>query len=121
MEYLNLNNGTKILAAGIGTFLMQPEEAEAACIAALKKGYVLIDTANAQIILRWHTQVGNIVIPGSKNEAHIKDNIGIFDITLTDEEMEKITAVDKNVRYYTATKEALQGYLAFAPDFDEQK
>ena len=76
---------------------------------------------NAQIILRWHTQVGNIVIPGSKNEAHIKDNIGIFDITLTDEEMEKITAVDKNVRYYTATKEALQGYLAFAPDFDEQK
>ena len=76
---------------------------------------------NAQIILRWHTQVGNIVIPGSKNEEHIKDNINIFDFALTDEEMEKIAAVDKNVRYYTATKEALQGYLAFAPNFDEQK
>ena len=282
MKYFNLNNGTKIPAAGIGTFLLQPEEAEAACIAALKNGYTLIDTANAymnekavgravkasgksrekiyistklwpsvyaaadqaidetlarletdyidllflhqpvgdymgaykamekavkdgkvkslglsnfseeqikeiidkteikpavvqveahpyfpqtalkkyleqfgtvimawyplghgdkallkedvftelagkygktnaQIILRWHTQVGNIVIPGSKNEEHIKDNINIFDFALTDEEMEKIAAVDKNVRYYTATKEALQGYLAFAPNFDEQK
>ena len=47
MEYLNLNNGTKIPAAGIGTFLLQPDEAEASCIAALKNGYVLIDTANA--------------------------------------------------------------------------
>lgn len=282
MEYLKLNNGTKIPAAGIGTFLLQPEEAEAACVAALKSGYTMIDTANAymnekavgravkasgkaradvyistklwpsvyatadkaidetlsrldteyvdllllhqpvgdyfgaykameravqegkvkslglsnfsekqikeiieqteikpavvqveahsyypqtelksyleqfgtvimawyplghgdkalmeepvftelakkygktnaQIILRWHTQVGNIVIPGSKNEEHIKDNINIFDITLTEEEIAKIAAIDKNVRYYTATKEALQGYLNFAPNFNEQK
>ena len=282
MEYLNLNNGTKIPAAGIGTFLMEPDEAETACVAALKNGYVMIDTANAymnekavgravkaagkeredvyistklwpsvyatadqaidetlkrldtdyidllflhqpvgdyvgaykamekavqegkvkslglsnfseeqikeiieateikpavvqveahpyypqtelkeyleqfgtlimawyplghgdkglmeepvftelaskynksnaQIILRWHTQVGNIVIPGSKNEEHIKDNIDIFDITLTDEEIARISEIDKYVRYYTATKEALQGYLAFAPNFDEQK
>lgn len=77
--------------------------------------------SNAQIILRWHTQTGNIVIPGSKNEAHIRDNIQIFDFTLTDEEMLKIAALDKNVRYYTATEEALQGYLAFAPDFDSQE
>lgn len=76
---------------------------------------------NAQIILRWHTQVGNIVIPGSKNEAHIRDNIDIFDFTLTDEEVQKVTALDKNVRYYTATKEALLGYLAFAPDFNSQE
>jgi 2,5-diketo-D-gluconate reductase A len=47
MEYLNLNNGTKIPAAGIGTFLMQPNEAEAAVTAALNNGYKLIDTANA--------------------------------------------------------------------------
>lgn len=77
--------------------------------------------SNAQIILRWHTQAGNIVIPGSKNEEHIKDNIDIFDITLTEEEMEKIAGLDKNVRYYTSTKEMLEGYLAFAPKFNEQK
>lgn len=282
MEYLNLNNGTRIPAAGIGTFLMQPDDAEAAVVAALKKGYKLIDTANsymnekavgramkrsgvsrseiylstklwpsvyasadqaiddtlrrldtdhidllflhqpvgdyagayqameraveagkvrslglsnfseeqirevtaeseikpavvqveahpyypqtalkqylnefgavlmawyplghgdralqneeifvklaakygksaAQVILRWHTQTGNIVIPGSKSETHIVDNINIFDFALTEGELAEIAALDKNVRYYNATKEALQGYLAFSPDFDSQK
>lgn len=77
--------------------------------------------SNAQVILRWHTQVGNIVIPGSRNEEHIKDNIDIFDFTLTDEELKKIEALDKNVRYYTVSREALQGYLAFAPDFNSQE
>ncbi|WP_367566224.1 aldo/keto reductase [Lacrimispora sp.] len=76
--------------------------------------------STAQIILRWHTQAGNVVIPGSKNEAHIKDNINIFDFTLAEDEIAKVAEVDKNVRYYTASKEALEGYLAFAPDFDKQ-
>lgn len=282
MDYLNLNNGTKIPLAGLGTFLLQPDEAEHAVLAALKSGYSLIDTANAymnekavgrgmkrsgvprediylstklwpsvyanaqeaiedtlkrldtdyidllflhqpvgdyigayrameravkegkvkslglsnftkeqigevigqteikpafvqaeahpyypqnelkavlttygtavmawyplghgdqslleepvlvkmaekygksaaQVILRWHTQAGNVVIPGSKNESHIAENINIFDFALTGEEMEEISALDKNTRYYTATEEALQGYLAFAPDFGSQK
>ena len=42
---------------------------------------------NAQIILRWHIQDGNIVIPGSKNPAHIQDNFDLFDFSLTEEEM----------------------------------
>jgi diketogulonate reductase-like aldo/keto reductase len=279
MEYLNLNNGTKIPAAGIGTFLMQPKEAQDAVTAALNNGYELIDTANAymnekavgrgmkasgkaretiylstklwpsvyaaadeaidatlkrldtdyidllflhqpigdyigaykameravkagkvksiglsnfsvdlvkevvsqteikpavlqveahpyftqkelkdylaelgtvvmawyplghgdpalqqekvftdlaakynkstaQIILRWHTQVGNIVIPGSKNVDHIRDNINIFDFTLTEEELASINAVNKNVPYYVSTPEMLAKYLSIAPDFD---
>ncbi len=65
--------------------------------------------------------MGNIVIPGSKSEAHIKDNLNIFDFTLTDDEMADIAKTDKNVRYYTATKQMLQGYLAMAPDFDSQE
>ena len=40
-----------------------------------------------QIILRWHIQSGNIVIPGSKNTEHIKSNFDLFDFVLTDEEM----------------------------------
>ena len=44
----------------------------------------------AQVILRWHTQMGFVVIPGSKNAEHIKDNMDIFDFALTDEEMEQI-------------------------------
>lgn len=73
----------------------------------------------AQIILRWHTQSRNVVIPGSKNPEHIKDNIDIFDFTLTPEEMEEIKALDKGVCYYEATEEALAEYLAFAINFDE--
>ena len=76
--------------------------------------------SNAQVILRWHTQVGNIVIPGSKNVEHIRDNINIFAFTLTDDELAEIAGVDQNKRYYTASEEALLGYLNFAPDFNEQ-
>lgn len=47
MEYFKLNNGTQIPAAGIGTFLLQPADAERSVITALKNGYELIDTANA--------------------------------------------------------------------------
>ena len=68
--------------------------------------------SNAQIILRWHVQSGNIVIPGSKNPDHIRDNFDIFDFELTDEDMEKIAGVDKNVRYYTATPEMIAAYAA---------
>ena len=76
---------------------------------------------NAQIILRWHIQAGNIVIPGSKNPAHIKDNFDLFDFSLTEEEMAKITALNKNTRYYTSTPEMLRRYAEMVPDVDGQK
>ena len=77
--------------------------------------------SNAQIILRWHIQSGQVVIPGSKNPDHIRANLNLFDFQLTEDEMAAIAKVDKNVRYYTATESALQGYLIFAPDFNAQK
>ena len=76
---------------------------------------------NAQVILRWHIQAGNIVIPGSKNPAHIKDNFDLFDFSLTEEEMAKIAALDKNTRYYTSTPEMLEMYAKTVPDVDGQK
>lgn len=76
---------------------------------------------NAQVILRWHIQAGNIVIPGSKNPAHIKDNFDLFDFSLTEEEMEKIAALDKDTRYYTSTPEMLRRYVEMVPDVDGQK
>ncbi|KAG4100031.1 2,5-didehydrogluconate reductase [Neocallimastix lanati (nom. inval.)] len=42
---------------------------------------------NVQIILRWHIQYGNIVIPKTTNPVHLKENIKIFDFELTPEEM----------------------------------
>ncbi|MBM6667300.1 aldo/keto reductase [Lacrimispora saccharolytica] len=77
--------------------------------------------SNAQIILRWHIQSGNIVIPGSKNPDHIKDNFDLFDFTLTDEEMDRIAAMDQQKRYYVSTPELLQKYAEMVPPVDEQK
>jgi len=77
--------------------------------------------SNAQIILRWHVQSGNVIFPGSKNPAHIRDNFNIFDFTLTDDEMTEIAAVDKNVRYYNATIEDAQKYAKMAMDFNAQE
>ncbi len=75
----------------------------------------------AQIILRWHTQMGFSIIPGSKNPDHIKDNAAIFNFSLTDDEMAEIAKLDGTKRYYTATEEALASYLAMRPDFDAQE
>ncbi len=47
MEYAVLNNGLKMPMEGIGTFLLQPAEAEESVYQALKAGYRLVDTANA--------------------------------------------------------------------------
>lgn len=74
-----------------------------------------------QIILRWHMQNGNIVIPGSKSPEHIKATLALFDFSLTAEEMEKIAAMDKSLRYYTSTPELLKRYAEIVPNVDGQK
>jgi len=61
--------------------------------------------SQVQIILRWHVQVGNIIIPKSSNPVHMKENLEIFNFTLTEEEMDKIRKVDKGIRYYNLTLE----------------
>ena len=48
----------------------------------------------AQILLRFLTQKDIIVIPKSSHENRIRENLDIFDITLTDEEMARLTALD---------------------------
>lgn len=77
--------------------------------------------STAQIILRWHIQAGNIVIPGSKNPAHIEANFDLFDFELTGDEMTAIAALNRSARYYTSTPELLQSYAAMIPPVDAQK
>lgn len=76
---------------------------------------------SAQIILRWHIQDGNIVIPGSKNPAHIQANFDLFDFELTAEEMAQVAAMDQEKRYYTSTPEMLKKYAEMVPPVDSQK
>ena len=77
--------------------------------------------SNAQIILRWHTQMGFIVIPGSTNPDHIKDNHNIFDFTLTDADMAEIAKVNNGTRYYTPNAEAEERYATMELDFSSEK
>ncbi len=77
--------------------------------------------SNAQIILRWHVQSGNVIIPGSRNPKHIHENFDIFDFELTQEEMAEIAKVDKNTRYYNATPEQVAAYADINPPFDTQE
>lgn len=58
-----------------------------------------------QIILRWHVQEGHIVMPKSSNPAHLRDNLNLFDFALTEEEMNRIRALDSGVRYHNLTLE----------------
>lgn len=52
-----------------------------------------------QIILRWQLQAGNIAIPGSSDEDHIAEDYDIFDFALSDEEMARLNALDRDERF----------------------
>ena len=73
----------------------------------------------AQVILRWHTQMGFAVIPGSKNVDHIRENLDILDFTLNDEEMKEIAKLDKGERYYHRTDKQLKQFALWKPDFEK--
>lgn len=77
--------------------------------------------SSAQVILRWHVQMGNQIIPGSTNPDHIRANADIFDFELTDTEMDEIAKINKNVRYYNPTPEMEEGYVSYAIDLESQE
>ena len=72
----------------------------------------------AQICLRWHVDMGFIVIPGSKNPKHIADNFDILDFSLTIEEMAEIAKLDVGRRYYHRTDAQLEQFSVWRPDFE---
>lgn len=59
----------------------------------------------AQVILRWHLQNGVAVIPKSVTPSRIKENIQVFDFTLTKEEMAAIDALNRDERTGSDPKE----------------
>ena len=73
----------------------------------------------AQVILRWHTQMGFAVIPGSRNTDHIRDNLEILDFTLTDGEMAEIAKLDRGERYYHRTEEQLTQFALWRPQYEQ--
>ena len=75
---------------------------------------------SAQVILRWHTQMGFAVIPGSRNVDHIRDNLDIMDFALTEGEMAEIAKLDKGVRYYHRTDAQLEQFARWRPSFEKK-
>lgn len=74
----------------------------------------------AQVILRWHIQMGFIVIPGSKNVAHIRDNISIYDFALDDQDMKAIASLNNGQRRYIRTDEALERYASWKFEYEKE-
>lgn len=75
------------------------------------------DKTPPQVIIRWHLQSGHVCIPGSTNEAHIQENIGAYDFELTEEEMARLNALEKNEPFFRGmggseeeTREMLEGW-----------
>ncbi len=55
--------------------------------------------SSAQVILRWNLQKGVVVIPGSSNPDHIKENTELYHFHLTEDEMERINALDRGEKH----------------------
>ncbi|UXY40272.1 aldo/keto reductase [Streptomyces albidocamelliae] len=52
----------------------------------------------AQVVLRWHVQLGNVVIPKSVTPSRIQENIQVFDFSLDDEDLAAISALNEDRR-----------------------
>lgn len=74
----------------------------------------------AQVILRWHIQMGFVVIPGSKNVDHIRDNYAIYDFNLDEEDMRLIATLNNGQRRYIRTDEALERYATWKIEYEKE-
>ncbi|TLM73515.1 aldo/keto reductase [Pseudarthrobacter sp. NamB4] len=52
----------------------------------------------AQVILRWHMQLGNIAIPKASSEARIRENLNVFDFELSERDMAALAGLDRGHR-----------------------
>ena len=75
----------------------------------------------AQVVMRWHVQQGNIVIPGSKTPAHIADNIDIFDFELDGADLASMAMLDHGEPFYARSPEKFAMYATWRPDVEGQK
>ena len=52
----------------------------------------------AQVVIRWHLQIGNLVIPKSSNPDRLSENLDVFDFSLSESDMQLIASMDTGIR-----------------------
>lgn len=75
----------------------------------------------AQIILRWHLDAGHGFVVGSRESAHLREDLDILDFSLTEAELAEIAALDRGYSYSPTTPAMLNTYSLFFPPVSEQK
>ena len=76
--------------------------------------------SSAQVVLKWHVQMGFIVIPGSKNVDHIKDNINIFDFELDNEDMKEMAKLNVGQRRFEANDDRIEQFALWHPTYEKE-
>ena len=73
----------------------------------------------AQIVLRWHIQMGFSPVPGSRSHDHIKENGDIFDFEMTSEDIQSINGLNRHEPIYKVTPESLKKMAETKCNFEE--
>ena len=100
-----LNSGYTMPIMGLGTYALDHDTCVNSVKTLLKNGGRLIDTAymyhNEEAVGEGvrDLQRGIVVIPGSSNPEHIKENLDLFGFELSDEEMAAISALDRGEKH----------------------
>ena len=87
---------------------------------------IIVNVANkhhkssAQVVLKWHVQMGFIVIPGSKNVNHIRDNISIFDFELDGEDMNNMAKLNVGKRRFEADDDRIEQFALWHPTYEKE-
>ena len=76
--------------------------------------------STAQVVLKWHVQMGFIVIPGSKNVDHIRDNISIFDFELDNEDMKEMAKLNVGKRRFEADDDRIEQFALWHPTYEKE-
>jgi len=77
-----------------------------------------LDKTPAQIVLRWGIQRGCSIIPKSSNLNRLKENISVFDFTLSPEEMDGISKLNANKRFNDPGNFCEAAFNKFYPIYD---
>ncbi|MEQ8956268.1 MAG: aldo/keto reductase, partial [Gammaproteobacteria bacterium] len=72
----------------------------------------------AQVLLRWGTQRGTAIIPKTSNPDRLRENLALFDFSLSGEEMDAITALNRNRRYNDPGVFCEAAFNTFYPIYD---